>query len=79
MHLTKALKATVTPEAVVIDNNKNRIYSGKIDNRFEDIGKRRTIITEQYLQDAIDAILHNKLPAIERTEPVGCILNLENN
>jgi thiol-disulfide isomerase/thioredoxin len=74
--LTNYMKATVTPEAVVLDRNKNRIYSGKIDNLFEDIGKRRTIITEHYLRDTILAVLENREPVIKRTEPVGCILNV---
>jgi thiol-disulfide isomerase/thioredoxin len=74
--LTNYMKATVTPEAVVLDRNRNRIYSGRIDNLFEDIGERRTIVTEHYLRDAIVAVLENKEPVIKRTEPVGCILNL---
>ncbi len=77
--LTRKVNATVTPEAILIDNKGNRIYSGLIDNYFEDIGKRRSIITEHYLQDAIDAILQNIQPKTIRTQPVGCILNLEYN
>ena len=75
--LTKTLAATVTPEVVVLNRNYNKIYSGLIDNYFMDIGKRRTIITEHYLQDVIDATLQNKKPKTERTEPVGCILNIK--
>ncbi|MGE0635546.1 MAG: redoxin family protein [Bacteroidia bacterium] len=74
--LTNYMKATVTPEAVVLDRNRNRIYSGMIDNLFEDIGERRTIVTEHYLRDAIVAVLENKYPVIKRTEPVGCILSV---
>jgi galactitol-specific phosphotransferase system IIB component len=30
------------------------VYSGKINNMYEDIEKRRAVVTEFYLRDAID-------------------------
>lgn len=75
--ITKHWNATVTPEAVLINKNGNPIYSGKIDNLFEDIGQRRNAASEHYLKDAIEATLTNHLPAISRTQPIGCILNLD--
>jgi hypothetical protein len=52
------------------------IYSGKIDNWFEDIGKRRTIITEFYLQDALNSVIRHREPAIKETKPVGCFIDI---
>ncbi len=75
MELTNALNATVTPQAFVIDSSGKLQYSGKIDNWFEDIGKRRTVITEFYLLDAVNAILEQKEPKVKQTVPVGCFIN----
>lgn len=72
--LVNKYNATVTPECFVIDNYERVLYSGKIDNWFYDIGKYRQVITENYLQDAISAILNQQLPKITRTEPIGCFI-----
>jgi peroxiredoxin len=72
--LVKALGAKVTPQAIVISPAGKIVYSGKIDNWFEDIGKRRTIITQFYLHDALTAIIKNQAPPVEKTDPVGCFI-----
>lgn len=66
--------ATITPQAFVVDHTGKIVYTGKIDNWYESIGKRRTVITEFYLRDALDAVINSRLPKIKRTEPVGCII-----
>ena len=73
--LVHILGATVNPEAFVISPDGNIAYSGKIDNWFEDVGKRRSVVTEFYLKDALQALLKNEHPAIRKTEPVGCFIN----
>jgi peroxiredoxin len=73
--LVKDLGATVTPQVFVIGPTGKIIYSGKIDNWFEEIGKRRTIITEHYLRDALEAVIINQEPAVKKTAPVGCFIN----
>lgn len=73
--VSKAFNATVTPEVFVTDSNYEILYSGKIDNWFENIGVRRKIITEHYLKDAILSGLKGIQPIIRRTEPVGCFIN----
>ena len=74
--LVKRLSATVTPECFLVNRKGEVFYSGKIDNAFEDIGKRRTVITARYLDDAIDNMLHNQVVSIKRTEPVGCFITI---
>lgn len=73
--ITGQLNATVTPQAILTDSIGNILYSGKIDNWFENIGQRRTIITEHYLDDAISSYLKGEEIKIKKTEPVGCIIN----
>jgi hypothetical protein len=73
MLLVEKLKATVTPEAFLISKN-DLIYAGAIDNWFYDLGKYRTETTENYLQNAIDSLLLGKIPAINKTEAIGCVI-----
>ena len=75
--LVKILAATTTPQAFVINPEGEIIYSGKIDNRYENIGKQRTVITQFYLRDALNAALNHYEPSIKKTEPVGCFINIK--
>jgi peroxiredoxin len=73
--LVKLLGATVMPQVFVINPAGGIAYSGKIDNSYEGIGKRRTVITEFYLKDALNAVLQHREPKIKLTEPAGCFIN----
>lgn len=76
-HFTKKYQAKVTPQVFLINSQSGEIiYSGKIDNSFERVGKRRQKITEFYLNDAIKSIIFNENIKLKRTEPVGCIISL---
>jgi len=72
--LTRMLKATITPEVFVIDAEGGIIYSGMIDNWFYSLGRKRGLVTEFYLKDAIAAVLENNKPAVYRTKPIGCFI-----
>jgi peroxiredoxin len=73
--LTKQLGATVTPQVIVIQSNTNEIkYKGKIDNGFERIGRKRQVITEFYLRDALDFLIQGKTVTLPETTPVGCFI-----
>lgn len=73
--LTERLGATITPQVVVIQENTHGIiYKGKIDNSYERIGKRRPVITEFYLRDALTEILAGKTITLSETAPVGCFI-----
>ena len=77
--LTKKFSATVTPEVIVINSfTEEVLYRGKIDNGFEAIGKKRTVITEHYLSDALQSILESKPIIIKETKPVGCFIIKQN-
>lgn len=67
--------ATITPEVVVVRNADQRIlYRGKIDNSYERVGVRRSVITEFYLKDVLNQIIENKEISIPQTLPVGCFI-----
>jgi len=74
--LTKRFGATITPE-VFIENEEHLIlYSGRIDDSFYSIGKRRKLITSSDLGDALAAITENQKIKPYKTQAVGCIINL---
>jgi peroxiredoxin len=72
--LTKSVAATVTPEVMLFNADGVVQYDGKVDNWFEDIGKRRTVITEYYLKDALSGLLNGTEIKVKRTTPVGCFI-----
>jgi hypothetical protein len=73
-NLTNRLKATITPEAFLVDRSGTVIYSGAIDNRAIELTKLRQTISEHYLRDAIEAVLADQPIKIKKTEAIGCII-----
>ena len=67
------LKATRTPEIVVLDEKRIVRYQGRIDDQFT-YGKARPKAEHNYLGDAIAALLAGKNPEIATAEPVGCLI-----
>ena len=67
------LKATRTPEVVVLDANLAVRYHGRIDDQFH-YGKQRPKAEHDYLGDAIASLLAGKEVAIKTAEPVGCLI-----
>ncbi len=59
-----------TPEFFVFDSARVLRYHGKMDDNYED----PTAITQQYLRDALDAVLAGKDPEVPQTPPVGCTI-----
>jgi peroxiredoxin len=74
MNFTRASKATKTPEVLLYDQALNLRYMGRIDNWAVSLGKKRTVITEHNLRDAIEAILSNKSILVIKTEAIGCYI-----
>jgi hypothetical protein len=66
--------ATVTPQAVVVVTGGAIKYRGRIDNRYEELGKRRRVVTVHDLRDALDDIVAGRAVATPATEAVGCFI-----
>lgn len=67
-------KASITPQAVVIDRSGEIRYRGRIDNLYAALGKTRQQVTSHDLRDALDAVLGGgKVPHPE-TEALGCFI-----
>jgi hypothetical protein len=72
--LTKQLELTVTPEVVLINQDGNIVYKGRINDSFISPGKsKRTNITND-LQKAIDLWLTKKEKLSEWKNAVGCYI-----
>jgi len=75
--LSKSLGATVTPEAILVNNKGQIIYQGRIDNSYVQIGKRRRVVTKHELTDALSATVTNKEIAESETKAIGCFINFK--
>lgn len=72
--IAKHARATITPEAVVIDRAGEIRYRGRIDNFYAALGKPRQRVTERDLRNALDAVLSGRpVPKVE-TEALGCYI-----
>ena len=67
-------KATVTPEAVVIDSHGEIRYRGRIDNFYAALGKPRQQVTAHDLRDALDAVLAGRQVPNPETKALGCYI-----
>jgi hypothetical protein len=67
-------KATVTPEAVVVDSKGGVRYRGRINNLYADLGKPRQQVTQHDLRDALNAVLTGKPVTAPETKALGCYI-----
>ncbi len=75
--LTEVMSATVTPEVVLVSGSEERLYQGAIDNWAYQLGKKRQVITEHYLQDALEAVRMGKAIPVGSTDAIGCFIHSE--
>lgn len=68
-----AFGAQRTPEVFLFDADRVLRYHGAIDDQHT-YGKQKTIASNHYLVDAIEAVSNGKAPAISNTAIVGCII-----
>ncbi len=72
--LVNAIDATVTPEAAVFGST-GRVYLGRIDDLYVDIGKMRPAATRHDVRLALDAALSGAPATIPATTPIGCYIS----
>lgn len=72
--LVKKMQATITPEVFLINDKGSVLYSGRIDNWAYELGRKRTVITEHNLKDALESIVNNKPIKVKKTKAVGCFI-----
>ena len=64
----KAYAASRTPHIFLLDKDRQLRYTGAIDDNWEHPGR----VKQNYLIDAIEALLKNEDPPRKETFPVGC-------
>lgn len=69
---SRHLAVNIAPQATVHRADGTLVYQGRIDDRYNDYGKRKAEATSFYLFDAVMAVLAGKVPAVQKTEPIGC-------
>lgn len=73
--LAEALKATTTPQVVLVDRDRRIRYSGRIDDRFKIRGVMTPGDAEPELASAIDDLIAGREIREPRTKPAGCPLD----
>lgn len=68
--VARAYGATHTPQLFVFDDKRRLSYAGKIDDNWEDAAR----VKEQFLRDALDAIVAGKRPKVSQTHAIGCTI-----
>jgi hypothetical protein len=71
--LTTAAGITVTPE-VAVYTSAGRVYRGRIDDLYVNIGEARREPTRRDLRDALDAVIAGRPVAQAETTAVGCFI-----
>jgi hypothetical protein len=66
--------ATRSPEVALFSPDGEIRYTGRIDDRYADLGKRRAHASTHDLQDAIDAVLAGRTVVRPKTEAIGCFI-----
>jgi hypothetical protein len=72
--LVRRLKATVAPQAIVLDSEGNTIYSGRIDDWMYAPGKSSLRVDHRDLEDALSAAVSGRKILHPNTTPIGCII-----
>ena len=72
--LRRLLRATHTPQAIVVSPGGRTLYSGRVDNQYSAVGRRRDQPSVHDLRDALQSIISGREVAVPVTEPVGCLL-----
>ncbi len=71
--LADALKATRTPEVVLLDKQRIVRYRGQIDDQFG-VGYAKPAANRTFLKDAIDQLLAGESVKVSSTPAVGCLI-----
>ena len=73
-NLVNDLKASITPEVYLIDENNKVQYQGLIDNWLGELGRKRQFVSQYYLKDAIESFINGEEISIKKTKAIGCFI-----
>lgn len=73
-----AYGAKKTPHVYVLENEQEEFivrYIGAVDNNYKDPEK----VTEQYIADAVEALLQGRMPDPAKTKAIGCSIKVKDD
>ena len=77
---TKLFEVKVTPEVVVYDEVHQQIlYKGRIDDSYVRVGKRKRVVQQKELRDALESVLDKMPILVNETTPIGCFITFVEN
>lgn len=72
--LCRKLRMTHTPQVVLTGRQQERVYSGRIDDRFTRVAGTSRTARDETLKNAIEHYLSGRHNSFTSTEPVGCVI-----
>ena len=73
--IRRVLQPTHTPQAFVLNAAGEVLYSGRVNDEFASIGRKKQRQTSHsYVREAVQASLRGSRVSIPRTSPVGCLM-----
>ncbi len=72
----KALGATRTPQAIVLDSQQRLIYRGRIDDQLR-LGGARPAASREDLKEALDDLLAGRALRVQATPVDGCLIEFD--
>jgi Redoxin len=76
---TKSLGATVTPEAIILNDSNEVLYRGRINDLYSSIGKRKHSASANDLDINLKMALQNIVIPQPWREAIGCFINFSVN
>ena len=77
--LVELMNAEVMPQSIVADQDGKVVYSGAVDNRIQEIGEKRQVVTQRYLGSVLDSLAAGALVPFATTTAHGCYIERELN
>lgn len=70
--LRRELNPTHTPQTILLDCSNHSLYRGAIDDKYVELGTKKEVASQNFLQDAIEAALAGTKISVAETRPIGC-------
>lgn len=71
---TEKFKATVTPEAFLVNSRCEIVYRGRIDDKAYETGRKKLIAGTHELLDAVNSLDKGETIRVDSTRAVGCLI-----
>jgi hypothetical protein len=77
--LVELMNAEVMPQTIVTDGEGRVVYNGAIDDRIQDLGEKRQVVTQRYLGAVLDSLAAGSPVPFATTIAHGCYIEREIN